>query len=233
MTARRARPTPTRGTFTDVTLTATDLGSGVGSTHYTTDGSDPTLSSPTYTGPFCSPSRARCGSGPGTSPATPSAIGFAGPHDRSPAPDTDAPVSTITCNGAPCTAAAYTGAVIGGADRRRTARARAWQRSSTRPTAPRPTSTSPAYTAPFDVQQNDHRQVLRHRRRGQRRGAADAARADHRRAGPGLVRLGRRQVRLYNLAWQRALQPHDVRSTFYINSGDVGTGESGAGRPAS
>src|SRR5204863_5463111 len=35
-----------------VTLAATDLGSGVASTHYTTDGSDPTLASPTYTGPF-------------------------------------------------------------------------------------------------------------------------------------------------------------------------------------
>src|SRR5207302_8144161 len=36
-----------------VTLTATDQGgSGVASTHYTTDGTDPTLSSPAYTAPF-------------------------------------------------------------------------------------------------------------------------------------------------------------------------------------
>ena len=36
-----------------VTLTATDTGgSGIGSTHYTTDGSAPSLTSPTYTGPF-------------------------------------------------------------------------------------------------------------------------------------------------------------------------------------
>ena len=35
-----------------VTLAATDTGSGVASTHYTTDGSTPTLASPTYTGPF-------------------------------------------------------------------------------------------------------------------------------------------------------------------------------------
>jgi hypothetical protein len=37
-----------------VTMTATDGsgGSGVSSTHYTTDGTTPTLASPTYTGPF-------------------------------------------------------------------------------------------------------------------------------------------------------------------------------------
>ena len=35
-----------------VTLSATDIGSGVSSTHYTTDGSDPTLSSPTYSSAF-------------------------------------------------------------------------------------------------------------------------------------------------------------------------------------
>jgi hypothetical protein len=35
-----------------VALTATDAGSGVSSTHYTVDGTTPTLSSPTYTGPF-------------------------------------------------------------------------------------------------------------------------------------------------------------------------------------
>src|SRR6266568_5461073 len=35
-----------------VTLSPTDTGSGVASTHYTTDGSDPTVQSPTYTGAF-------------------------------------------------------------------------------------------------------------------------------------------------------------------------------------
>ena len=35
-----------------VTLSPADLGSGIASTHYTLDGSTPTQSSPTYTGPF-------------------------------------------------------------------------------------------------------------------------------------------------------------------------------------
>ena len=35
-----------------VTLVPTDAGSGLASTHYTLDGTDPTLSSPTYTGQF-------------------------------------------------------------------------------------------------------------------------------------------------------------------------------------
>jgi peptidoglycan/xylan/chitin deacetylase (PgdA/CDA1 family) len=38
------------GATVSVTLSATDTGSGVSSTHYTTDGTTPTLSSPTYTG---------------------------------------------------------------------------------------------------------------------------------------------------------------------------------------
>ncbi len=43
--------TPYGGTVS-VTLSATDTGSGIASTHYTTDGTTPTLSSPTYTGAF-------------------------------------------------------------------------------------------------------------------------------------------------------------------------------------
>lgn len=43
--------TPYGGTVS-VTLPATDTGSGVASTHYTPDGTIPTLSSPTYTGAF-------------------------------------------------------------------------------------------------------------------------------------------------------------------------------------
>jgi len=43
--------TPYGGTVS-ATLSATDTGSGVASTHYTTDGTTPTLSSPTYTGAF-------------------------------------------------------------------------------------------------------------------------------------------------------------------------------------
>ena len=35
-----------------VTMVPTDAGSGLASTHYTLDGTDPTLSSPTYTGQF-------------------------------------------------------------------------------------------------------------------------------------------------------------------------------------
>ena len=40
------------GATVSVTLPATDTGAGVASTHYTTDGTTPTLSSPTYAGAF-------------------------------------------------------------------------------------------------------------------------------------------------------------------------------------
>src|SRR5262249_56108242 len=80
-----------------VTLSPTDFGSGVASTHYTTDGSTPTLSSPAYTGSI-----------PVTSSATISYRSWdnAGNAEavRSQAlsvqqqPDTTPPTTTISCN---------------------------------------------------------------------------------------------------------------------------------------
>ena len=94
-----------------------------------------------------------------------------------------------------------------------------------------PTATSPVYTTPFGVQESTTVNFFA----TDRAGNAEVVHTQ-------LVQITAASVRisftwddgkfsLYNLAWQRALQPHGVRSTFYINSGDVGTGESGPTTP--
>jgi peptidoglycan/xylan/chitin deacetylase (PgdA/CDA1 family) len=89
-----------------VTLSATDLGSGVASTHYTTDGSTPTQSSPAYTGQFPLTSSAtaqyRSWDNAGNAEAVHSqAVSVQQNADTTP------PTTTISCNGAACQSGAY------------------------------------------------------------------------------------------------------------------------------
>ncbi len=102
--------TPYTGVVT-VTLAPTDLGSGVASTHFTMDGTNPTLSSPTYTGPF-----SVNGSNSSTTVkfASWDLAGNAEPVQTQviQAPqDTSAPTTTITCNAAACGTAGYVATV--------------------------------------------------------------------------------------------------------------------------
>ena len=94
-----------------MTLAATDTGSGVASTHYTTDGTDPTLSSPTYTGAFnvngatsSTTVKFRSWDYAGNAEAVDTQVIQA-------PPDTTPPATTIACNGAACTTASYVGSV--------------------------------------------------------------------------------------------------------------------------
>jgi peptidoglycan/xylan/chitin deacetylase (PgdA/CDA1 family) len=94
-----------------VTLPSTDVGSAVASTHYTFDGSDPTLASPTYSTPI-----------PVTSTTTIKFRSWDNAGDveavstqliqASLAPDTTAPTTTIACNGAACTSDGYNGSAV-------------------------------------------------------------------------------------------------------------------------
>jgi peptidoglycan/xylan/chitin deacetylase (PgdA/CDA1 family) len=84
-----------------VSLLASDLGSGVASTHYTTDGSTPTLSSPTYNG-----SVAMTSSGTIEYRSWDNAGNVEAVHTVSLSvqqqSDSTPPSTTMTCNGSPC-----------------------------------------------------------------------------------------------------------------------------------
>jgi peptidoglycan/xylan/chitin deacetylase (PgdA/CDA1 family) len=135
-----------------VTLSPTDLGSGVASTHYTTDGSTPTLSSPAYTGSI-----------PLTSSATISyrswdnAGNVEAVHSQAISvqqqPDTTPPTTTISCNGAACLTSPYTGQVS--VSLSATDNPGGWGVDKTYYTTDgsTPTTSSTVYTGPFTLTQ--------------------------------------------------------------------------------
>jgi peptidoglycan/xylan/chitin deacetylase (PgdA/CDA1 family) len=132
-----------------VTLSATDSGSGVSVIRYTTDGSDPTVSSAAYSGPF---------SVSGTSTVKYRAWDAAGNVEAinsqlvqvtTQAPDTEPPTSSIACNLATCSAGWYTGPVevtLAAADGGSGVAAIRYTLDGSDPT-----EASPAYAGPFTV----------------------------------------------------------------------------------
>jgi Polysaccharide deacetylase/Chitobiase/beta-hexosaminidase C-terminal domain len=93
-----------------VTLTPTDLGSGLASTHYTTNGTTPTLSSPAYTGPFSITGTATVQYASWDNAGNVEAV-----HSLTivveQGTDNTPPTTTISCNGAPCKSGGYTAPV--------------------------------------------------------------------------------------------------------------------------
>ncbi len=203
-----------------VTLSATDLGSGVSSTHYTTDGSTPTLSSPAYTGAF-----------PVTSTATVSYRSWDNAGNAEAAqsqliqvqlqPDTTPPVTTITCNGSPClgASASYTAPVA--VTLSATDNTGGWGVASTYYTTDgsTPTTSSTAYTSPFTVSQNTTVKFF----------STDlAGNAEQ----PNSQAISFKTVvsltfddgdeSQYSVGFQHGLQPRGMHGTFYIVTGTTG-----------
>ncbi len=91
-----------------VTLPSTDVGSAVASTHYTTDGSDPTLSSPTYTSrvPVTSTTtlKYRSWDNAGNAEAVNTQV-----IQADLPPDSTPPTTAIACDGAACGGSGYNG----------------------------------------------------------------------------------------------------------------------------
>lgn len=94
-----------------VAMSATDRGSGLSSTHYTLDGSDPTLSSPAYTAALTlnagtTTVKFRSWDNKGNVEATKTQV-----IQVAPAPDTTPPTTAITCGGTTCASTNYNGGV--------------------------------------------------------------------------------------------------------------------------
>jgi peptidoglycan/xylan/chitin deacetylase (PgdA/CDA1 family) len=200
-----------------VTLTPADLGSGASSTHYTTDGTTPTLSSPSYTGPF-----------PLTSTTTVQyrswdAAGNAETTNSQPIPiqeppDSTPPTTTITCNGGPCSGTGYTTAVTVALSA--TDNPGGWGVANTYYTTDgsAPTTASPVYTGPFTVKQNTTVKFFS----TDLAGNAEQVNAQ---AIPFAVVVSLTFddgiENQYALAFQHALQPHNVNGTFFINAANT------------
>jgi peptidoglycan/xylan/chitin deacetylase (PgdA/CDA1 family)/N-acetyl-beta-hexosaminidase len=127
-----------------VALSAADSQSGVAVIRYTTDGTDPTTSSPAYVGPFTVSAtttvKYRAWDNVGNAEGTRSQLIQI---------DTTTPTSSITCNGAKCSTGWYKAAVTVALSATDTGSGVAVIRYTTDGSVP--TASSPAYSAPFSV----------------------------------------------------------------------------------
>jgi peptidoglycan/xylan/chitin deacetylase (PgdA/CDA1 family) len=200
-----------------VTLTPTDQGSGTATTHYTTDGTAPTLTSPTYTAPFpltaTTTVQYRTWDNAGNAEAAKSqTIAVQEPPDSTP------PVTAISCNGGACQSTGFTAPVTVSLTATDTG---GWGLANTYYTTDgsTPTTSSTVYTGPFTVKQNTTVKFFS-------TDLAGNTEQVHSQATPFTVVVSLTFddgiENQYTLAFQRALQPHSMTSTFFINTGNTG-----------
>ncbi|MCU1657214.1 MAG: Alkaline phosphatase [Pseudonocardiales bacterium] len=215
-------PNPYTGVVS-VSLTATDTGSGVQSIHFTTDGSDPSLTSTTYTGPF------NVNGAGGTTTVKFRAYDYAGKAEatnsqtiQAPA-DTTAPTTSVTCNSAACTAAPYVGSVsvaLSAADAGGSGVAATYYTTD----GSTPTTSSTVYSAAFQLNVPATYNVQYFST--DRAGNAETVQSQQVKVVPikTLVSLAfdNGTVSQYTLGYQQALAPHAAHATFFVNSGTVG-----------
>ena len=136
----------------DVTLQATDLGSGVASTHYTTDGTTPTQASPLYTGPIPLTASTTLKYASWDNVGNQETAHTLSLTIQEPSNNGIPPTTSISCNGAACSTAAYNGQVavtLTAVDNS------GWGIADTYYTTDdtTPTSASTIYTGPFTLTQ--------------------------------------------------------------------------------
>jgi peptidoglycan/xylan/chitin deacetylase (PgdA/CDA1 family) len=200
-----------------VTLAPTDLGSGTASTHYTTDGTTPTQSSPTYTGPFpltaTTTVQYRSWDNAGNAEATKSQA-----IQIQEQPDSTPPTTTIACNGAPCSSTGYTKPVT--VTLSATDNAGGWGLANTYYTTDgsTPTTSSTVYTGPFTIKQNATVKFF----------STDLA-GNSEQVNSTVIpftvvvslTFDDGIENQYALGFLRALQPHNINGTFFINTGNT------------
>ncbi len=205
-----------------VVLAATDTGSGVASTHYTTDGSTPTLSSPTYTSPFpvaqtTTVQYASWDNAGNAETAHSQVITLQQSADTTP------PTTTISCNGAACSNNGYTAPVT--VTLAATDNPGGWGVAKTYYTTDgsTPTISSTVYTGSLTVKQNTTVKFFSTDLAGNAEQVNTQAIAF-----TVVVTLTFDDGidNEYTLAFLHALQPHNMTGTFFINTGI--TGQSGS-----
>jgi peptidoglycan/xylan/chitin deacetylase (PgdA/CDA1 family) len=200
-----------------VTLAATDSGSGVASTHYTTDGSTPTLSSPAYTGQFPVAT---------TTTVQYASWDFAGNQEAVKSqtvtvqqpPDTTPPTTTISCNSSACSNTGYTAPVtvtLNAADNQG-----GWGVANTYYTTDgsTPTTSSTVYIGPFTVKQTTTVKFFSTDLAG------NAEQVNSQAINFAVVvslTFDDGIENQYTLGFQRALQPHNINGTFFINTANT------------
>jgi peptidoglycan/xylan/chitin deacetylase (PgdA/CDA1 family) len=206
-----------------VTLAATDTGSGVASTHYTTDGSDPTLASPTYTGAFNV-------NGANTSTTVKfRSWDYAGNAEavntqviQAPA-DTTPPTTTIGCNGAACASSPYVASVtvtLSATDSGGSGVDKTYYTTD----GSTPTTSSTVYSGAFTLSTPGTYNVQFFST--DKAGNAEQVESQQIKVVPVTTKVSltfdNGTVSQYTLGYQQALQPHGAHATFFVNSGNIG-----------
>ncbi|MDQ1715456.1 MAG: hypothetical protein QOC60_1401, partial [Frankiaceae bacterium] len=206
-----------------VSLTATDTGSGVQSIRYTTDGSDPSPTSPVYSAPF------NVNGGTSSTTVKFRAYDYAGNAEpvntqviQAPA-DASAPTTSITCNASTCTTTAYVGSVsvtLSAVDTGGSGVAATYYTTD----GSTPTTSSAVYSAPLQLNTPGTYNVQFFST--DNAGNAELVQAQQIRVVPikTLVSLtfDNGTASQFSLGYQQALAPHGVHATFFVTSGNVG-----------
>ncbi|HET9658051.1 MAG TPA: chitobiase/beta-hexosaminidase C-terminal domain-containing protein, partial [Kineosporiaceae bacterium] len=206
-----------------VTLAATDTGSGVASTHYTVDGTDPTLASPTYSGAFnvngassSTTVKFRSWDYQGNAEPVQTQV-IQAPTDGA------APSTTISCNSAACTATPYVATVTIGLSATDTGGSGVAATYFTTDGST-PTTNSTAYTAPFTLNSPGTYTVKYFST--DNAGNAEPVQSQSVTVSPVTTKVSltfdNGTVGQYTLGWLQALKPHNAAATFYVNSGTIG-----------
>jgi len=205
-----------------VTFQPTDVGSSIASTHYTTDGSDPTLTSPTYTGAF---------NVNGSSASTTvnfRSWDYAGNIEvtqsqviQAPA-DSTAPTTTIACNAAACTTSPYVGSVsvtLSATDTGGSSLAGTYYTTD----GSTPTTASTLYSAPFQLTSPATYNIKFFST--DVAGNAEQVKSQAVQVVPVTTKVSltfdNGSVGQYTLGYLQALQPHNAHASFFVNSGTV------------
>jgi peptidoglycan/xylan/chitin deacetylase (PgdA/CDA1 family) len=206
--------TATYTSTVSVTLGAVDTGSGVASTHYTTDGTPPTLASPLYTGLFPVGATTTVQYRSWDNAGNAEAVAGSATITVDQPPDNTPPVTTIACNAAACASSGYTAPVTVTL----TAADSGWGVYKTYYTTDgsTPTTSSTVYTGPFTVKSNTTVRFF----------STDAANNSEQPQAQAIaftvvvsLTFDDGIENQYTLGVLRALKPHNMNGTFYIVSG--------------